>query len=180
GKKLLFMGGEFGQVAEWKHEGTLDWHLWARPLHAGVARWVSDLNALYRRLPALHATDFEAAGFAWLPTERHENTLLCFLRRGRPGDAPVAVICNMTTEPRSRLRVGLPQAGAWQEVLNSDAPVYGGSGVGNLGQVEATAHPVGGWPASALVTVPPLGVVILSPQTIPTIEAPLGETHARQ
>lgn len=179
GKKLLFMGGEFGQLAEWKHEGTLDWHLWARPLNAGVARWVADLNALYRRLPALHGTDFDARGFSWLPTERHESTIVCFLRRGAEGDAPVAVLCNMTPEPRSALRVGLPSAGAWQEVLNSDAPVYGGSGVGNLGQVEATAHPVGGWPASALVTVPPLGVVVLSPQ-ISTKAVLQGEQNARQ
>lgn len=180
GKKLLFMGGEFGQAAEWHHEGTLDWHLWARPLHGGVARWLADLNAVYRRLPALYVHDFEARGFSWLPTEHHESTILCFLRRGGEGDAYAVAICNMTPEPRAGLRVALPEAGTWHELLNSDAPVYGGSGVGNLGQVQATAHPLGGWPASALVTVPPLGTVILSNRPIASIASIQGELHARQ
>ncbi|WP_299766143.1 1,4-alpha-glucan branching protein GlgB [Ramlibacter sp.] len=179
GKKLLFMGGEFGQLAEWSHEGVLDWELWARPLNAGLARWLSDLNALYRRLSSLHATDFDARGFSWLPNERHESTIVCFLRRAE-GQAPVAVVCNMTPEPRFGLRIGLPAKGPWQEVLNSDASIYGGSGVGNLGQVEATDHPLGGWPASALLTVPPLGVVILSLPTTPTTASLHGEPHARQ
>jgi 1,4-alpha-glucan branching enzyme len=179
GKKLLFMGGEFGQAAEWHHEGTLHWHLWARPYHAGVARWVADLNALYRRLPALHAKDFDPQGFSWLPCERHEPSILTFLRRAETGDAQVVAICNMTPEPRT-LRVAMPETGDWHELLNSDAPYYGGSGVGNLGRVQATAHPVGGWPASALVTVPPLGTVILCNRTIPTTALTQGDAHARQ
>jgi len=180
GKKLLFMGGEFGQIEEWHHERTLDWHLWARPFHSGVARWVADLNAAYRRLPALHAKDFDAEGFGWLPCEHHESTILSFVRRGAAGDAPVVAIVNMTPEPRTGLRVAMPQAGTWQEVLNSDAAYYGGSGVGNLGAVQATAHGVGGWPASALVTVPPLGTVILSTTPIPTTVPTQGDPHARQ
>jgi 1,4-alpha-glucan branching enzyme len=180
GKKLLFMGGEFAQMEEWHHERTLDWHLWARPLNAGMARWMADLNGAYRSLPALHVHDFEAQGFAWLPCERHEPTLLTFLRRGGPDDALAVVIVNLTPEPRTALRVAMPQAGSWHELLNSDAPVYGGSGVGNLGQVQATAHPVGGWPASAPVTVPPLGVVILTHQPSTTIAPNQGDPHARQ
>jgi 1,4-alpha-glucan branching enzyme len=180
GKKLLFMGGEFGQIEEWHHERTLDWHLWARPYHAGLARWIADLNALYRRMPALHVHDFEAEGFAWLPCERHESTILSFVRRGGPGDAQVVAIVNMTPEPRTALRVAMPEAGTWHEVLNSDAAFYGGSGVGNLGAVQATSHGVGGWPASALVTVPPLGTVILANRPIPTTALTQGDPHARQ
>lgn len=179
GKKLLFMGGEFGQMEEWHHERTLDWHLWARPYHAGLARWVADLNALYRRLPALHVHDFDSHGFSWLPCERHEPTILTFLRRGGPDDGLAVAICNMTPEPRTALRVAMPEAGTWHEVLNSDAPFYGGSGVGNLGRVQATSHPVGGWPASAVVAVPPLGTVVLSNRPLPTPPLP-GDPHARQ
>ncbi|MDB5858936.1 MAG: 1,4-alpha-glucan branching enzyme [Ramlibacter sp.] len=167
GKKLLFMGGEFGQQEEWHHERTLDWHLWARPLHAGVARWMADLNGLYRRLPALHVHDFEAEGFSWLPCEQPESTILTFLRRAGPGDALALVVVNLTPEPRSALRVALPEAGEWHELLNSDAAVYGGSGVGNLGSVQAQAQPLHGWPASANVSVPPLGIVVLSNRPAP-------------
>jgi len=178
GKKLLFMGGEFGQWDEWHHERTLDWHLWARPLHAGVARWLGDLNALYRRLPALHVHDFDSQGFAWLPFERYEPTLLAWLRRAGDDDALVVAIHNMTAEPRHALRIGLPAAGTWHELLNSDAAVYGGSGIGNLGRVEATAQALGGMPASAAVTVPPLATLILSSRRPST--SPEGVFHARQ
>ena len=161
GKKLLFMGGEFGQLQEWHHERTLDWHLWARPLHAGAARWVCDLNAAYRRLPALHANDFHAEGFAWLPVETSEpQTVLAFVRRGRPGDALAVVLVNLTPEPRQGLRLGLPHAGPWVEALNSDATWYGGSGMGNLGRVDADATPLGGQPASASLTLPPLATLV--------------------
>jgi 1,4-alpha-glucan branching enzyme len=183
GKKLLFMGGEFAQVAEWHHEGTLDWHLWARPLHAGVARWVTDLNAAYRQLPALHASDFHREGFSWLPCEQHEPTLLTFLRRARGDEAQVVAIVNLTPEPRHALRVALPAPGIWHEILNSDAAFYGGSGVGNLGRVQATDQPLGDWPASALVTVPPLGTVLLCNRPLPTTATTAstpGELHARQ
>jgi 1,4-alpha-glucan branching enzyme len=180
GKKLLFMGCEFAQLEEWHHERTLDWHLWARPNHAGIARWISDLNTAYRQLPALHGHDFDAEGFSWLPCEHHESTILTFVRRGRPGEGEVVVICNMTPEPRQALRVAMPEAGTWHEILNSDAVFYGGSGVGNLGRVQATAHAVGGWPASALVTVPPLGTVMLSNRPIATSDTEQGAPHARQ
>jgi 1,4-alpha-glucan branching enzyme len=181
GKKLLFMGGEFGQIEEWHHERTLDWYLWARPLHAGVARWLADLNGLYRREPALHASDFDARGFAWLAFERHEPTILAFVRRCADSDAMVVAVCNLTAEPRHGLRLALPAAGHWWELLNSDAGTYGGSGIGNMGGVEAAAHPLAGWPASATLTVPPLGTLVLSnrPPSQNSLSAP-GASHARQ
>ena len=112
GKKLLFMGGEFAQLQEWHHDRSLDWHLWARPLHAGVARWVADLNIAYRRIPALHVHDFEPGGFGWLPVANDEGpTILAFVRRGGPEDAMAVVLCNLTPEPIHGLRVGVPHAG---------------------------------------------------------------------
>ncbi len=159
GKKLLFMGGEFGQEREWHHERALDWQLWQRPLHAGVARWVSDLNRALREHPALHARDFESAGFEWAPLEGHHPTVLAFLRHGA-GES-VLVLCNFTAEPVPRLRVGLPLAGRWREILNGDAAIYGGSGMGNLGGVEAQRQPLAHMPASAQLALPPLCALVL-------------------
>ncbi len=159
GKKLLFMGGEFAQVEEWHHDRALDWHLWQQPLHAGVARWIADLNYALRERPALHARDFDASGFEWAPLEGEWPHVLVFLRHG-PGETLLAV-CNFHTEPVAALRVGLPAAGRWDEVLNSDATVYGGCGMGNLGGVDAHAQALSHMPASATVTVPPLAVVLL-------------------
>jgi 1,4-alpha-glucan branching enzyme len=164
GKKLLFMGGEFGQAREWHHERTLDWPLWELPAHAGVARWIADLNAAYRRVPALHRHDFDSRGFSWAPLDAHDPTVLAFFRRGDDSDAIVLVLCNMTPDVRHGLRVGLPHAGAWHELLNSDAAVYGGSGVGNLGVVQAVDQPLGDQPASALLTLPPLATLVLCDQ----------------
>ncbi|MBA2676127.1 1,4-alpha-glucan branching protein GlgB [Ramlibacter sp.] len=180
GKKLLFMGGEFGQIEEWHHERTLDWYLWARPLHAGVARWLADLNALYRRLPALHASDFDGRGFAWLAFERHEPTVLAFVRRCADSDALVVAVCNLTAEPRHGLRLAFPEAGSWWELLNSDAGTYGGSGVGNMGRIEAEPQVLGDWPASGSLTVPPLGTLLLSNRPPSQNNTIPGATHARQ
>jgi 1,4-alpha-glucan branching enzyme len=166
GKKLLFMGGEFAHLDEWHHERSLDWHLWARPLHAGVARWVADLNGAYRRLPALHLKDFDHAGFGWLPVETGDPTILAFLRAGAPGDALAVAICNLTPQPRHGLRIGVPHAGDWHELLNSDAAYYGGSGQGNLGRAHAPAQPFGGQPASLALTLPPLAMLLLVDQPI--------------
>ncbi|AVP57839.1 1,4-alpha-glucan branching protein GlgB [Pulveribacter suum] len=159
GKKLLFMGGEFGQEREWHHERALDWQLWQEPLHAGVARWVADLNHALREHPALHLWDFDARGFEWAPAEGESPVVLAFLRRS-PGECLLAV-CNLTPEPVAALRVGLPASGRWHEILNSDAAVYGGSGIGNLGGVDAQNHPLAQMPASALLTLPPLATVVL-------------------
>ncbi len=166
GKKLLFMGGEFGQAREWHHERTLDWDLWNLPAHAGVARWVADLNGAYRRLPALHRHDFDRQGFAWAPLQAHDPTVLAYLRRGDAGEATVLALCNLAPQVHHGLRVGLPHAGPWVEVLNSDAAVYGGSGVGNLGLVQAVAEPLGDQPASAVLTLPPLATLVLCNQPL--------------
>lgn len=160
GKKLLFMGGEFGQVEEWHHERTLDWHLWAKALHGGVARWVTDLNHAYRTLPALHLHDFDPAGFSWAPMEPHHTTVLAMLRRA--GNDTVLAVHNLTPTPLYGVRIGVPQAGMWHEILNSDAACYGGSGVGNAGTAVAIAEPLGDLPASMRITVPPLASVFFS------------------
>jgi len=130
-------------------------------LHAGVARWVADLNAAYRRLPALHVNDFHGEGFAWLPVDAADaSTILAFVRRGNPGDALAVVVVNLTAEPRHGVRLALPHSGTWHELLNSDAAFYGGSGMGNLGRVEATDTPLHGLPASGTLTLPPLATLV--------------------
>jgi 1,4-alpha-glucan branching enzyme len=159
GKKLLFMGCDFGQVREWSHDRSLDWHLLDLPFHAGLHRFVRDCNTLMRGEPALHQKDVAHDGFQWLDADDAEHSTLSFLRRGYDEEDTVVVAANFTPVPRSNVRLGVPREGRWVEVLNSDAELYGGSGQGNLGGVEAT--PVGsrGLPCSLLVTLPPLGVV---------------------
>jgi 1,4-alpha-glucan branching enzyme len=163
GKKLLFMGGEIGQWREWNHDTALDWHLLAEGDHAGLQRWVSDLNHLYRSSPALHARDFSQDGFEWIDGNDNDNSVLTFVRRGANGEL-VTVACNFTPVVRSGYRMGVPIAGAWRERLNSDAPIYGGSGVGNLGRVVTEPRPWHGRPQSLALTLPPLGIVVLSPE----------------
>lgn len=160
GKKLLFMGGEFGQIEEWHHERTLDWHLWAQARHSSLARWVADLNRLYRDRPALHVHDFDAEGFTWMPLDPHQTTVLAFVRCA--GDDYVLAVHNLTPQTVTGLRVGVPVDGRWFELLNSDAEVYGGSGVGNFGGVDATLVPLQGQPAHLNLTVPPLSTLLLS------------------
>ncbi|MFC6093734.1 1,4-alpha-glucan branching protein GlgB [Saccharothrix lopnurensis] len=159
GKQLLFMGGEFGQRDEWSEFG-LDWHLLDSPVHAGVRRLVADLNATYRATPALHELDTSPDGFEWV---HGDDLVLAFLRRGEHDVVVCAV--NLADEPRRDYRVGLPRAGAWREVLNTDGADYGGSGVGNLGTVVAEWTPYHGQPASAALTLPPMGVLYLMPDT---------------
>ena len=174
GKKLLFMGGEFGQEAEWTHEGTLDWFLWGRPLHAGIGRWVSDLNRVYRDTPALHRRDFAAEGFSWAHAEHGLPTVMSFFRHAGDGQGDVLVLCNFTASPVQALRIGVPRGSHWAELLNSDAAIYGGSGMGNLGGRDAEPIACGGHGHSLLVTLPPLAVVMLSdgrPRS-PSLESP--------
>ncbi|ARE40538.1 1,4-alpha-glucan (glycogen) branching enzyme, GH-13-type [Rhodovulum sp. P5] len=161
GKKLLFMGQEFGQVAEWNHNGELDWAALDDPRHAGLQNLVRDLNRLYRDTPALHRRDTDPAGFEWILGDAADQSVFAWIRRGDAGDPPVAVICNFTPVPREGMALGLPEPGAWQEVLNTDAEQYGGTGMGNMGRVLATGQPLQGQPASAKVTLPPLSVVML-------------------
>jgi 1,4-alpha-glucan branching enzyme len=159
GKKLLFMGQEFGQSQEWDSTRGLEWWLLDHAVHRNLQDFVRDLNRAYRRLPALHARDCEAEGFRWIVVDDAEQSVFAWLRFGGPDDPPVAIAVNFTPMPRERYRIGLPTAGTWREVLNSDAPAYGGSGKGNLGAVTALATPAHGFPASAEITIPPLACV---------------------
>ena len=163
GKKLLFMGGEFGQKREWQHEESLEWQVLQAPLHAGVQRWVRDLNALYRSTAALHELDFAAEGFQWVDCDDADMSVLSFLRLSRSGQ-PVLTVCNFTPLPREAYRIGVPQGGVWRERLNSDAAEYGGSGVGNLGAVAALPPGVHGRPFALHLRLPPLAAVVLTPQ----------------
>ncbi|MBB6250642.1 1,4-alpha-glucan branching protein GlgB [Nitrospirillum iridis] len=162
GKKLLFMGQEFGQRGEWNFERSLDWHLLADPRHEGLRTLVRDLNRHYRQRGALHEADCEAAGFRWVVADDNEQSVFAFLRFGDDGAPPVAVLCNLTPVPRHGYRVGLPVAGRWVEILNTDAWIYGGSGLGNGGVVTADAAALHGLPASAALTLPPLATVWLT------------------
>ena len=162
GKKLLFMGGEFGQWREWNHEASLDWHLLESAPHAGLQQWVTDLNELYRQTPALYERDCEPEGFAWIEVNDAENSVVSFLRQGQVPQSPVLVVCNFTPVPRPNYRVGAPYGGMWCEVLNSDARTYGGSGYGNLGAVEAAPVPYHGQPYSLTLMVPPLAVLFFT------------------
>ena len=160
GKKLLFMGCEFGQPEEWNHQSQINWDAAQRPEHRGIAALVRDLNRFYRATPALHVLDCEPEGFAWIDGGDAENSVLSFVRRGRDGDAPVVVVCNFTPVERSGYRTGFPRAGRWAEVINTDAAIYGGGNRGNLGGVLADGRPWQGQPASALLTLPPLSTIM--------------------
>jgi len=165
GKKLTFMGGEFGQTGEWNHDASLEWHLVEGPgaessPHAGVQRFVAELNHLYQREPALWARDYDPEGFAWLEPDDKAHSVLAFLRRGHKPEETLLIACNFTPVPRSEYHLGVPAAGRWVEILNSDAPQYGGGGQGNLGACEATEEPHQKQPASLKALLPPLGIVI--------------------
>ncbi|MEO8848102.1 MAG: alpha amylase C-terminal domain-containing protein, partial [Casimicrobiaceae bacterium] len=156
GKKLLFMGGEFAQWREWDHDRSLDWHLADYPLHAGMQRWIRDLNLALARSPALHARDFDADGFAWVDASDTANSIVSFVRSA-PGDGPlVLVVCNLTPIVRNDYRIGVPRAGRWRELLNSDASCYGGSGIGNLGGADTQSIAAHGHPQSIALSLPPL------------------------
>jgi 1,4-alpha-glucan branching enzyme len=161
GKKLLFMGSEFGQWREWNHDRSLDWHLLEHAPHQGIQRWMKDLNHLYRSEPALFARDFDANGFEWADLHDWEHSIISFLRKGESPDDLMLVVCNFTPVLHANYRVGVPRGGYWAEVLNSDATLYGGSGQGNLGGVEAAPVPVHGRYHSISLTLPPLGVLFL-------------------
>jgi 1,4-alpha-glucan branching enzyme len=159
GKKLLFMGGEFGQWDEWYHEKSLDWHLLEFPLHIGVKKWVEDLNRMYRQEPALNELDLDPAGFRWIDCTDVDHSVVSFLRQGKSTGDLILVVANFTPETHVNYRVGAPRAGYWQELLNGDAPIYGGSGQGNMGGLETTPIPYHGYPDSLNLTVPPLSTV---------------------
>jgi 1,4-alpha-glucan branching enzyme len=163
GGKLLFMGTELAPWEEWSHERSLPWHLADGPMRAGLARYLTDLGALYRSEPALWAADPDADGFAWIDATDADASVFAYLRRDPASGSQVAVLMNLTPLPRIGYRVGLPVGGPWHELLNSDAGTYGGSNMGNLGTAEAVAIPWHGLPYSAELTMPPLSVLILRP-----------------
>jgi 1,4-alpha-glucan branching enzyme len=163
GKQLLFMGSEFGQPSEWNHDASLEWGLLEDPGHAGVRRLVTDLNAFYRATSALWSQDTEPAGFQWIDANDATNNTFSFLRWGSDGSC-AAVVVNFAGVPHEHYRLGLPFAGTWREALNTDAELYGGSGVGNLGSVHADDHGFHGQPAAATLRVPPLGALVLVPE----------------
>ena len=163
GKKLLFMGGEFGQRSEWNHEQSLDWHLLQYEAHQGMQRWVQDLNRLYRREPAMYELDFDPAGFEWIDSNDALSSTLSFIRKGRGRDDVVLVVFNFTPVVREDFQLGVPRRGFWAEVLNGDSSAYGGSGVGNFGGVEAQDIPAHGRPFSVRLTLPPLAAIFLKP-----------------
>jgi 1,4-alpha-glucan branching enzyme len=165
GKKLLFMGGEFGQEREWNHDWGLDWGSLADPLHSGVQLLVRDLNRLYRATPSLHQLDCEPDGFAWIDAANASESVLSYVRRGRDPNELAVIVCNFTPILRHDYRIGVPRAGHWLERINTDAGVYGGSGVGNAGAVESDPHPMHGYDQSLRLQLPPLGVLILTAAT---------------
>ena len=165
-KKLLFMGGEFGQSNEWNANAELDWWLLdAGPYHRGLQKFVADLNALYRAHPALWAADYDHEGFFWIDCTDHENSVMSFVRQTKDGANQLLVILNLTPVPRPGYRLGVPRAGFWSEVLNSDSKVYGGSNLGNLGGVTAEASPAHNQPFSAAFTLPPMSVVVFKAES---------------
>jgi 1,4-alpha-glucan branching enzyme len=163
GKKLLFMGGETAQRSEWNHDDVLEWWRLEEPAHAGVERWVEDLNRLYRACPALHQLDCEAGGFDWVDCHDADNSVLSYLRRDRAGRS-VLVVANFTPVPRANYLVGVPAAGHWRERLNSDATLYGGSGVGNAGGVHSVPVAAHGHFHALSLQLPPLGVLVFEPE----------------
>jgi 1,4-alpha-glucan branching enzyme len=162
GKKLTFMGGEFGQWSEWRHDASLDWHLLEYDVHRGIQSWVRDLNHFYRREPAMHQLDFDESGFEWVDFHDAENSVISFLRWGRDRRTPVLAVFNLTPVPRHNYRVGVPTGGWWREVLNSDATLYGGGGQGNQGGVEAAPVASQGQYHSLVLTLPPLSALFFS------------------
>jgi 1,4-alpha-glucan branching enzyme len=164
GKKLLFMGNEFAQWREWNHEISLDWHIATQPFHAGVQKWVHDLNELYCDEPALHEGDVMSDGFEWIDHHDAEQSTLSWVRKSGDGGELLLVVCNLTALPRTNYRIGAPMGGNWDEILNSNAVDYGGSGQGNLGGMEAAPFSWHGRPYTLTLTLPPLGLAVFKPR----------------
>ena len=164
GKKMLFMGGEFGQWREWNHDGSLDWHLCEDAPHQGLQHLIRDLNRIYREEPALHEVDFDWSGFQWIDFSDADNSVIAYLRKGKTAHAAVVCLCNFTPVPRHQYRIGVPEQGWYRELINTDGIAYGGSNMGNGGGVQATETPSHGFRYSLTVTLPPLSVLFLKRQ----------------
>jgi 1,4-alpha-glucan branching enzyme len=161
GKKLMFMGCEFGQWREWNNDTSLDWHLLQDRMHDGLRNWVKDLNHIYQQERSLYEVDFEGSGFSWIDCNDNENSVISSLRRARDSHDFTVHLANFTPVPREQYRVGVPEDGWYRELLNSDAAIYGGSNLGNGGGVQAEPIPAHGFDHSISLTVPPLGFVML-------------------
>ncbi len=158
GKKLLFMGSELAQRKEWNHDESLEWHVLEYPVHQGIQKWLRDLNHLYKNEPALYVLDFEEKGFEWIDSHDWEGSSISFIRKDKNSDDIILVVCNFTPVVRENYIIGVPRGGFWRELLNSDAEIYGGSGKGNCGGVEASSGPAQGRDFSLNLTLPPLSV----------------------
>ncbi len=165
GKKLLFMGDELGPWSEWNATGSLEWYLLDYEYHGGMQRWLRDLNQLYRSEPALYELDYDPHGFAWVDCSDRDNVVIAFIRRDGSGGPPLLFVCNLTPLVRHNYRIGVPGAGRWTEILNSDAREYGGSGAGNMGSVRTSPLPRHGYDQSVSLTLPPLATIVLRPET---------------
>jgi 1,4-alpha-glucan branching enzyme len=164
GKKLLFMGCEFGETSEWNSEGQLDWWLLDYEVHRRFQRFCGALNELYKSQPAMYEIDFQGWGFEWVDFHDAENSVISFVRYAKRREDYLVFVCNFTPQPHLGYRIGIPEAGGHLEIFNSDAEIFGGSNMGNAGRVEAEPAPSHGRPASASVVVPPLGVIVLKPE----------------
>jgi 1,4-alpha-glucan branching enzyme len=163
GKKLLFMGSEIGQTSEWNYESQVEWWLLDYEVHRNLQRFCQELNRLYRSEPAMYEVDFQHWGFEWIDFHDNENSIVAFLRRARRSEDYLVFVCNFTPTPHEKYRIGFPEAGPHLEIFNSDAEIFGGTNMGNGGYVEALPTPSHGRPASAELTLPPLGVLVLKP-----------------
>jgi 1,4-alpha-glucan branching enzyme len=158
------MGSEFGQRSEWNHDHSLEWHLLDQPLHRGIRQFMKDLNSTYASEPALYECDFESAGFQWIDCNDSDNSVVSLIRRAADPENLVAAILNFTPLPRYGYVLGVPRAGMYRELLNSDASVYGGGNVGNGGLVSTEPVPSHGYEQSVRLTLPPLGFLLLKPE----------------
>jgi 1,4-alpha-glucan branching enzyme len=156
----MFMGCEFGQWREWNYDESLDWHLLDDPMHAGLRRWVQDLNHTYQCERSLHEIDFEGTGFSWIDCNDNENSVISLIRRARDPHDFTVIVANFTPVARQAYRIGVPEGGWYREALDSDAAVYGGGNVGNGGGVMAEPIPAHGFPHSLSLVVPPLGFLL--------------------
>jgi len=166
GKQLLFMGAEFGQHREWNHDRSLDWHLLEQPLHKGLQRFVKDLNRTYCTEKALHQCDFESSGFQWIDCNDSDNSVVALMRRAEDRNDVIVALVNFTPVPRHGYVIGAPRAGRYDEILNSDSEIYGGSNMGNDGMVYTEPVPAHGFPQSLRLTLPPLGFLLLKPEPL--------------
>jgi 1,4-alpha-glucan branching enzyme len=164
GKKLLFMGGEFGQWDEWNHEKSIDWHLLSHMPHKRLQKFVMDLNLFYHSEPALFEVDFHYKGFEWIDFRDTDNSIFSFLRKSKDINDFLVVVCNFTPVPRDKYRIGVPAGGFYKEVLNSDSQIYWGSNMGNSGGIQADKTPWHGKPYSINITIPPLSILVFKPE----------------